>query len=167
MFPELGTEYSLPASPYDQWRKQNPNESGHQAWLEAFTKTPGTESTATDIKSFPLFVDIYPFGASCACRDLSHDYKPETTYQDRGTKRVRGHMAQELPTKSDNEETQLRTENGESSEENDGVKAAASSAQEDPCWTLPQAYETEEMRAHRIWISCQRARNWLYPENEC
>jgi hypothetical protein len=70
MFPGLNANYSFPESPYDQWRKDHPNEPGHQAWLEAFTKTKYTD-------------------------------------QERGNKRAHGDMAQELPTKPDNEETQL------------------------------------------------------------
>jgi hypothetical protein len=69
-FPGLNAGYSIPESPYDQWRKEHPNEPGHQAWLEAFTKTKDTD-------------------------------------KERGTKRAHGDMAQELPTKPANEETQL------------------------------------------------------------
>ena len=107
MFPELGIEYSLPASPYDQWRKQNPNEAGHKAWLQAYT-----------------------------------------TDQERGTKRVHGDMAQELPAEPDSEETQLRAENEESSREDDRSRAAAASE--------------DEEEPYRIWKNCQRA---LYPSS--
>jgi hypothetical protein len=101
---------------------ENDVATAHKAWLEAFTKTQATESTATE--------------------------------KERGTKRAHDDMAHELPTKPDNEETQLRAENEESSEKDDGSKAAAASAQEEPYWIpppQPQANETEEMRADRIW----------------
>jgi hypothetical protein len=82
MYPDLGIDYSMPVNPYDHWRKQNPNEAGHETWLEEFAKT------------------------------------------------------QEA--------------------------AAASEDDEDPYWTLPEANETEEMCARRIWLNCQRAR---YPSS--
>jgi hypothetical protein len=126
-YPDLGIEYSLPTSPYDQWRKENPNEAGHYTWLGAFTKTQEAESKTTDVKS------------------------PE---QERGTKRVHGHVAQDLPTNPDSEETQLRAED---EEENGSTVAAASEDDEDAYWTLPEADETEEMCARRIWLNYQRA----------
>jgi hypothetical protein len=50
-YPDLAIEYSLPASPYNQWCKENPHEVGHYTLLEAFTKTQEAESKTTDVKS--------------------------------------------------------------------------------------------------------------------
>jgi hypothetical protein len=62
-------------------------------------------------------------------------------------------MAQELPTKSDNKETQQRAGNEEKSGEDDGSKAGAASAQEEPYWTPPpQPPANEKKIARKISI---------------
>jgi hypothetical protein len=188
-FPGLGIGNSLPAaSPYDLWRKEHPNEAGHYTWLEAFNKIQDpSEETQLQAKdqiqadsdaaweadhktwqeafnktyrnSFPLFVEWPPFGAHNPWGTPLD--KPKSPDQVRGTKRVHGHMAQDLPTNPDSKETQLRAED---EEENGGTATAASEDDdsEDPYWTLPEANETEEMCARRIWLNCQRAR---YPSS--
>jgi hypothetical protein len=63
-------------------------------------------------------------------------------------------VAQDLPANPDSEETQVRAED---EEEKGSTVVPTSEDDEDTYWTLPEANETEEMCARRIWLNYQRA----------